>query len=70
MTQSRRPACLSCVSFDVETVVNGELAELELFACFDCQDLLYFMADSRPRVRYLGAFELYAAPGGSQLQRN
>ena len=54
-----RPLCLSCASFDVETVVDGEPAELQVFACFECQDVFYFMADARPRARTLGLFELY-----------
>ena len=54
-----RPVCLACASFDVETVVDGELTELQVFACFDCQDVFYFMADATPRVRELGLFELY-----------
>lgn len=54
-----RPVCLSCVSFDVEAVVDGEPADVEFFACFECQDVFYFMADARPRLRRLGAFELY-----------
>ena len=58
-----RPVCLSCVSFDVETVVDGELVEAELFACFDCQDVFYFMADAKPRVRKLGLSQLYEPSG-------
>jgi hypothetical protein len=58
-----RPVCLSCVSFDVEAVVNGEPADVELFACFECQDVFYFMADARPRVRQLGFSQLYGEPG-------
>ena len=57
--QLRRPVCLSCMSFDVEAGVDGEPAQLELFACFDCQDVFYFMPDARPRVRRLGLFEVY-----------
>lgn len=69
MTESRRPTCLTCVSFDVEAIVDGELTELELFSCFDCQDVLYFMADVRPRVRRLQSFELYAAPSAKEQLR-
>ena len=58
-TQLQRPVCLSCMSFDVEAVADGEPAKLELFACFDCQDVFYFMPDARPRTRRLGLFELY-----------
>lgn len=54
-----RPVCLACASFDVEAIVDGEPTELQVFACFDCQDVLYFMADARPRARTLGLFELY-----------
>jgi hypothetical protein len=55
-----RPVCLACVSFDVEAVVDGEQTELELFACFECQDVFSFMADGQPRRRRrLGLFELY-----------
>lgn len=57
--KSPRPVCLSCVSFDVEAVVDGEPADFEFFACFDCRDVYYFMADARPRVRQLGFSELY-----------
>ena len=57
--QSLRPICLKCVAFDVEQVVDGELTESELFACFECQDVFYFMTDASPRVRRLGLFELY-----------
>lgn len=55
----RRPVCLACVSFDVEGVVDGEPADAELFACFDCCDVFYFMPDTRPRVRRLALFEMY-----------
>ncbi len=58
--RSRKPVCLSCLSFDVEAVVDGAPTEAEFFACFDCQDVFYFMADARPRVRQLGLSELYA----------
>jgi len=58
-TQLRRPVCLSCISFDVEAVFDAEPAQLELLACFDCQDVFYFMPDARPRIRRLGLFELY-----------
>jgi hypothetical protein len=47
------------MSFDVEAVVEAEPAKLALFACFDCQDVFYFMPDARPRARELGLFELY-----------
>lgn len=57
--RSIRPVCLACVSVDVETIVDGQPADAELFACFDCQDVFYFMADTRPRVRRLGLFEMY-----------
>jgi hypothetical protein len=46
------------MSFDVEAV-DAEPAKLALFACFDCQDVFYFMPDARPRARELGLFELY-----------
>lgn len=55
-----RPVCLSCASFDVEGVIGGQPADAELLACFECQDVFYFMADARPRVRRLALFELYA----------
>jgi hypothetical protein len=57
--QLQRPVCLSCMSFDVEAVVDAAPAKLELFACFDCQDVFYFMPDARPRARELGLFEVY-----------
>ena len=57
-----RPVCLTCVSFDVEAVVDGEPIEAELFACFECQDVFYFMADAKPRVRQLGLSQLYGDP--------
>ena len=57
-----RPVCLSCVSFDVEAVVDGEPVEAELFACFECQDVFYFMPDAKPRVRQLGVLQLYGEP--------
>jgi hypothetical protein len=47
------------MSFDVEAAINGEPAKLELFACFDCQDVFYFMPDARPRARELSLFEVY-----------
>ena len=55
-----RPICLTCVSFEVEMVVDEQVAEGELFACFDCRDVFYFMADARPAVRRLRLFELYS----------
>lgn len=58
-----RPLCLSCVSFEVEAVVDGEVTEAELMVCFQCQDVLYFLPDARPRMRRLGLFELYRQPG-------
>lgn len=57
-----RPVCLTCVSFDVEAVVDGEPVEAELFACFECQDVFYFMADAKPRVRQLGLSQHYGEP--------
>ena len=57
-----RPVCLTCVSFDVEAVVDGEPVEAEFFACFECQDVFYFMADAKPRVRELGLSQLYGEP--------
>lgn len=57
-----RPVCLTCVSFDVEAVVDAEPVEAELFACFECQDVFYFMADAKPRVRQLGVSQLYSEP--------
>ncbi|MEP6607429.1 MAG: hypothetical protein ABJA83_01985 [Burkholderiaceae bacterium] len=60
---SRRPHCLSCVSFDVEAIVEGEPREIELFACFECQDVFYFMPDAPPQLRKLSVFELYPAAG-------
>lgn len=55
-----RPICLACVSFDVEDVVEDELAEVQLFACFECRDVFHFMADAQPRRRRrLGLFEVY-----------
>lgn len=60
--QLRRPVCLSCVSFDVESVVDAEPNDVEFFACFNCQDVFYFMADARPSVRQLDLSELYVGP--------
>ncbi len=57
-----RPVCLTCVSFEVETVVDGQANEAEFFACFDCRDVFYFMADAQPNVRRLRLFELYQSP--------
>ena len=57
-----RPVCLTCVSFDVEAVVDEEPVEAEFFACFECQDVFYFMADAKPRVRELSLSQLYGAP--------
>ena len=58
--RTMRPVCLTCVSFDVEDVVDGERAEVQLFACFECRDVYYFMADAQPRRRRsLGLFEVY-----------
>lgn len=55
-----RPVCLACVSFDVEDVVDVERNEVQLFACFECRDVYYFMADAQPRRRRrLGLFEVY-----------
>ena len=54
-----RPVCVTCVSFDVEAVVDGEPTEAELFACFECRDLFYFLSDARPTPRQLDLFELY-----------
>ncbi len=60
--QPLKPICLACVSFDVEAIVDDEPAEVGLFACFECRDVFYFMADARPRrQRRLGLFELYEA---------
>lgn len=56
--RSIRPVCLTCQSFDVEGVLE-EAVEVELFCCFDCRDVFYFMADARPRVRQLTLSELY-----------
>lgn len=63
-----RSVCLACVSFDVEAVVDEEgvgegAADVQLLACFECRDVFYFMADSRPRQRRLGLFEMYGKPG-------
>lgn len=63
---SKRPVCLSCLSFDVEAIVDGEPADAALFACFDCRDVFYFMADTPPRIRRLGLFELYVTPGAGR----
>ena len=57
--QPLKPICLTCVSFDVEAIVDDEPADIGLFACFECQDVFYFMADAQPRRRRLGLFELY-----------
>ena len=55
-----RPVCLACASFDAEDVVDEEQAEVQLFACFQCRDMFYFMADAQPRRRRrLGLFEVY-----------
>lgn len=62
--RSIRPVCISCLSFEVEAAADGEPADAELFACFDCQDVFYFMADARPRVRQLSLFELYGVARG------
>jgi hypothetical protein len=52
--------CLTCVSFDVEDIVDDERDEVRLFACFACRDVYYFMADAQPRRRRrLGLFEVY-----------
>ena len=57
-----RPVCLACVSFEVESVADDEPAEVELFACFECRDVFFFMADAQPRRRRtLSAFELYGS---------
>ncbi len=61
--RSTRPVCLACVSVDVEAIVDGQPADAELFACFDCQDVFYFMTGTRPRVRRLGLFEMYERRG-------
>ncbi len=58
-----KPVCLTCVSFDVEGIVDEQPVDAELFACFECQDVFYFMADARPRARRLGLFELYQKGG-------
>ncbi len=60
-----RPVCWSCVSFDVEEIVDGVPAEAQLFACFECQDVFYFMPDARPRARQLTICEFYVKPGVS-----
>jgi hypothetical protein len=57
--RSIRPVCLSCQSFEVEAVIEEQAVEVELFCCFDCCDVFYFMADARPRVRQLNLSELY-----------
>jgi hypothetical protein len=58
--QPIRPVCLTCVSFDVEDIVDDERDEVRLFACFACRDVYYFMADAQPRRRRrLGLFEVY-----------
>lgn len=61
-----RPVCLACVSVDVEAVDDGQPADAALFACFDCRDVFYFMADTRPRVRRLGLFEMYERRGAGR----
>lgn len=61
--QSIRPICLACVSFDVEAADDSAPAEIEYFACFDCQDVFYFLTDARPRVRRRGLSELYGELG-------
>ena len=63
-----RPVCLTCVSFDVEGVFDGERADVELFACFNCRDVFYFMADTRPRLRRLGLFEMYMKPAQTERE--
>ena len=63
--RSIRPVCLACVSVDVEAIVDAEPADAALFACFDCQDVFYFMADTRPRIKRLGLFETYEGHGAS-----
>ena len=60
-----RPVCLSCVSFDVEVIVDGEPVEAEFFACFECQDVFYFMPDAKPRVRQLRLSQLYGEPSAA-----
>lgn len=57
---------MACVSFDVEGVVDGDRTDVELFACFDCRDVFYFMSDTRPRVRRLGLFEMYEGPAPAE----
>jgi hypothetical protein len=47
------------VSVEVEAVVDGEPAEL--YACFECRDVFYFLPDARPAPRRLSLFELYSA---------
>jgi hypothetical protein len=47
------------VSFDVEAMVDDEPAQAELYACFECRDVFYFLSDARPAARQLGLFELY-----------
>lgn len=55
-----RPVCLACVSFDVESVVDDEPTETQLFACFECRDVYHFLADAQPRrPRRLALFEVY-----------
>jgi hypothetical protein len=58
--RTMRPVCLACVSFDVEDVLDDERADVQLFACFECRDVYYFMAGAQPRRRRrLGLFEVY-----------
>ena len=68
--RSMRPVCLTCVSFDVEAIIDEQPVDAELFACFECEDVFYFMADTRPRVRRLGLFEVYERRGADPRAGN
>jgi hypothetical protein len=59
----RRYLCRACKCDDFEAFVDhdggdGATAH-EIFACFTCQELFYFMPDARPRPWALGIFEVY-----------
>ena len=68
--RSMRPVCLACVSFDVEAIIDEQPIDADLFACFECEDVFYFMADTRPRVRRLGLFEVYERRGAGPRAGN
>ena len=54
-----RPVCLACVSFEVEVVTDAGPADGQLYTCFECRDVFYFLPDTRPKIRRLQLAELY-----------